>query len=284
MKCISPDEQAKLWRDPIIQNLELLRATYVTHSFSRHVHEGFGIAILEEGAMEFTCRGATHVAPAGSVVIVHPDEVHTGHAAFETGWTYRTLLPGAELLQQAASELSDRPISVPYFPDPVIQDPKLNDCLLRLHIALETSDSPLERESRLLWNLARLIIAHASDRPLVSAVSQETRAVERVRDYLLEHFDQNISLHDLATMVNLSSLRLLRVFRRHIGLPPHAFLTQVRIHHAKKLLSMGWTVAQVALETGFTDQSHLSRHFKRMVGVPPGRYAHGCKNVQDFRS
>ena len=93
-----PVERAKFWLDRQLGDMELLDATYVTHSFSRHVHEGFAIGVIEEGAECFYYRGAEHVAPAGSIVVIEPGEIHTGHAVRETGWTYRTLYPDAALL------------------------------------------------------------------------------------------------------------------------------------------------------------------------------------------
>lgn len=274
-----PQEQAKFWRDPILKGLEMLRATFVTYSFSRHVHEGFGIAIVENGSMAFEYQGFTHVAPAGSVVVMHPDEVHTGYAASETGWTYRTLLPVADLVQQAASDLSGRTAAIPYFPEPVIYDGQLNQALVHLHRLLETSPSALERESHFLWSMAQLVHHYACDRPQPCSIGREPRAIATARDYLSAHYQNNVSLDDLATRVGLNPLRLLRVFRRQVGLPPHAYQVQVRVQQAKKLLADGLPIAQVAFDTGFTDQSHLNRHFKRMVGVTPGQYAMGCKHV-----
>lgn len=279
----STKEHVKFWRDPVLHDLEMLHATYITYAFSRHAHEGFGIAIVESGAMEFEYRGATYIAPAGSVVITHPGEMHTGQAVLETGWTYRTLLPASDWLQQAAEELVERPSAIPYFSSPVIDDKRLNQQLAALHRTLETSPLPLERESSFLWGMAQLVRNYASDRPFVKSVGKEHRAIQQVRDYLMAHYTANISLNDLATLVNLRPLRLLRTFRKHIGLPPHAYLNHVRVHQAKRLLAAGWSITDAALETGFTDQSHLHRHFKKMVGVTPGQYARGCKNVQDFR-
>ncbi|MEM8546388.1 MAG: helix-turn-helix transcriptional regulator, partial [Cyanobacteria bacterium P01_H01_bin.119] len=100
-------------------------------------------------------------------------------------------------------------------------------------------------------------------------------------DYLTAYHTANITLDELAALVNLPSLRLLRTFRQQIGLPPHAYLNYVRVQRAKRLIAAGWTITDAALETGFTDQSHLHRHFKKLVGVTPGQYLRGCKNVQD---
>lgn len=273
----TPQERVKFWRDPVLRGLEMLHATYVTYSFSRHAHEGFGIAIVESGVMEFDYRGASHLAPAGSVVITQPGEMHTGHAFLETGWTYRTLLPAVDWLQQAATELSDQSGAVPYFSSPVIHDTHLNQQLINLHRTLELSPSSLERESRFLWGLTQLIHGYASHQPQMKPVGQENGAVQLARDYLNCHYTQNISLDELATLVSLKPFRLLRAFRTQMGLPPHAYLNHVRVQQAKRLLALGDSIADAALATGFTDQSHLHRHFKKMVGVTPGQYVRGCR-------
>lgn len=274
---LASKEYVKFWRDPALPGLELLHATYVTYSFSRHAHEGFGIAIVESGVMEFDYRGASHIAPAGSVVIMHPGEMHTGHAFLETGWTYRTLLPSVNWLQQAAQELNERSVNVPYFASPIIHNKRLNQQLINLHRTLETSPSSLEKESCFLWGLTQLIRGYASHQPRMPLEGQENSAVQLVQEYLHNHYTQNISLDELARLVNLSPFRLLRTFRKQIGLPPHAYLNHVRVNQAKQLLGSGYPIADAAVATGFSDQSHLHRHFKKMVGVTPGQYVRGCQ-------
>lgn len=274
-----PQEYVKFWRDPSLRDLEMLRATYVTYAFSPHAHEGFGIAIVEAGAMEFDYRGATYVAPAGSVVVTHPGEIHTGQAVLDTGWTYRTLLTDSTWLQQAAAELAERPTALPYFETPVIRDVQLNHNLVALHQSLENSPSQLERESRFLWHITRLVRDYASDCPFIKSLGKEHQAVVTVQEYLLTHLATNISLNELATLVNLPPLRLLRTFRKQTGLPPHAYLNHIRVQAAKRLLAAGWTITEAALETGFADQSHLHRHFKKMLGVTPGQYVKGCRRL-----
>ena len=271
----APKEYVKFWRDPVLRDLEMLHATYITYAFARHAHEGFGIAIVESGAMEFDYRGASHIAPAGSVVITHPGEMHTGHAVLETVWTYRTLLPAIDWLQQAATELGQQ--TVPYFSSPVIHDRRLNQQLVNLHRTLETSPSFLERESRFLGSMVQLIQHYGSKRPQVRAAGTETRAVQQVRDYLASHYARNISLNELANLTNLSPFQLLRAFRKQTGLPPHAYLNHVRVQQAKQLLAAGYPIIEAALATGFAEQSHLHRHFKKRLGVTPGQYVRGCQ-------
>ncbi len=100
------------------------------------------------------------------------------------------------------------------------------------------------------------------------------------REYLEDNFAENVPLAALAKVVNLSPFHLARVFGKEVGIPLHAYQAQARVRHARDLLLRGWPVARVAQQTGFADQSHLARHFKRLVGVPPGSYARNSKNVR----
>lgn len=111
-------EQTLFWRDPALKNIELLRATYVTHSFARHTHDSFAIGVIDSGVEEFTYRGATHRALPNNIVIVQPGEVHNGHAGAPGGWQYRMFYPDVALLQQALTELDPSFHHIPFFPIP----------------------------------------------------------------------------------------------------------------------------------------------------------------------
>ncbi|HYO90457.1 MAG TPA: AraC family transcriptional regulator, partial [Pyrinomonadaceae bacterium] len=152
---------------------------------------------------------------------------------------------------------------------------------LDLHFALEQPSSSLERQVLLLELLAVLITRFAEQRPRSRSFGLERQAISRARDYLIEHYAENVSLEHLARLAALSPFHFNRVFSEHFGMPPHAFQTQVRVARAKALLREGRAISQVASQTGFADQSHLNRHFKRLVGVTPGQYCSGSKNVQD---
>jgi AraC-like DNA-binding protein len=279
-----PREQTKLWRlSTSYGGVELMRATYVTQVFARHSHERFAIGVIENGAMAFYYRGENIVAPTGCVNLANPGEPHDGHAATEAGWIYRMFYLDLSLLQQAASEVVGRPRDIPFFQTGVIHDNHLAGLIRRLHIALEAEPniSALEQESRMLEMLSQLVVRHADDHPTPRATPREDRAVTRAREYLEAHYAENVSLARLARIANLSPFHLAHVFRDQVGLPPHTYLTQTRVKQAKTLLGRGWPIAQVACEVGFADQSHLTRRFKRVVGITPGQYR---KIVQDGRT
>lgn len=274
-------EKAKFWRDPHITDLELLRASYVTHTFAPHTHDGYVIAVIEQGAERFDYRGTVYTAPAGSISLINPGEVHTGEAAHESGWVYRAFYPPADLVQRAASELAGRSRDVPFFRSTIVHDPELVHMFVQAHATLEQPATHFERESALLWALGQLVARHADDRPVIPPVRAEPAYVRTIRDYLEHAYADNITLNQLAGLVHLSPFYLLRMFRAAVGCPPHIYLTNVRIKQAKHLLIQGIPIATVAARTGFVDQSHLTRHFKRAVGVTPGHYQQMRKIIQD---
>lgn len=265
-------ESARMWRADDIGDVELLRARYYTYSFARHTHEGAAVGVIEDGTETFYYRGATHTAPVGSIVLFNPAEVHTGESADERGWRFRMFYLDAALLQTAASEAAGRPQSIPFFSSPVVQDQALGALLQSLHVDLEVSTSTLARQSKFIWTFGQLAQRHADSRDALRPLGNERSAVKKVRDYLEEHYAENVSLNEISALAGLSSFHLIRVFRSAVGLPPHAYLEQIRIHRSKQLLRDGDPISHVALTTGFADQAHFSRHFKKMTGVTPGQY------------
>jgi AraC-like DNA-binding protein len=101
--------------------------------------------------------------------------------------------------------------------------------------------------------------------------------VKKAKRFLEDRYDENVSLKDLAREVNISPYHLLRVFESELGIPPYAYLTQIRIQESKRLLSNGVSIADVAQQTGFCDQSQFTKRFKQIVGTTPGLF---IKNQQ----
>ena len=273
MTDLSRREHSSYWKPVDMDGVELLRASYITQNFRRHTHEGYGFGVIERGALEFFYFGENVVAPAGAINLVIPGEPHDGHAAVRDGWNYRMFYVDAEVVRKAARQVDQRSAHLPFFNSGVIQDPDLARNLLRLHQALEEQrETVLELETRFLMALVRLIVWHASDRYTMKSVGRERKAVRDIREFIQSNHSRNIATRQLSELTGMSPFHLVRVFQREVGLPPHAYLNQIRIHRAKSMLARGESIVDTALETGFTDQSHLTRHFKRIVGLTPGVY------------
>jgi AraC-like DNA-binding protein len=265
-------EDARLWQAHEFDHLELLRASYITHSFDRHFHEEYAIGVFEQGAMTYYSGRVTQVFQASQILVINPRDIHYGHAANPNGWKYRMFYPSIALMRQIALEIDeDMAQQDLYFPL-AIQDANLALLLSRAHSALENSTSPLERETYLRLAMGQLILKYAHQQPLPNPSRPNENAIQRVCEYMQQHYARDISLAEIAKLAHFSPFHLLRQFRAQMGLPPHQYLTLLRIEAAKRLIARGMPLKQVAVETGFTDQSHLTRRFKRIAGVTPGHY------------
>jgi len=236
---------------------------------------------MQSGVGELTYRGNNIHTPPASLFMVHPGEVHANHTYESVGVSYRMMFVDSELMRRAASEVYGKESGLPYFPTALTFDDEVIRQYLDLHSALDRPSSSLERESLLLGLLTVLIARFAENRPSPRVFGSERHAVNRARDFLVEHYAENVSLATLARIANLSPYHFNRVFSEQFGLPPHAFQTHLRVTRAKALLRQGWPITQVAAQTGFADQSHLTRHFKRLAVATPGQYIQNSKNVQD---
>lgn len=269
----SSRESVRLWLPAGIPGVELVRASYLRQSFSRHVHENYGFGVIESGALGFRYRGENLVAAPGAVSLVIPGEAHDGHPADSQGWSYRMFYVEASAMARAASEMAGKKAGLPYLREGVLRDPALARMIAGTHRALSFPESgPLESESRLMALLGRLLLRHARPAPRPHRMGCEHGAVRKAKSYMKERFASEISMEDLAREANLSKFHLIRVFARDTGLSPHAFLMNVRAARAKERIAAGQPLAEAALACGFFDQSHLSRHFRRVFGITPGQY------------
>jgi len=135
----------------------------------------------------------------------------------------------------------------------------------------------LVREGATELERATLVAETLSEIVSVSSPSrtQASRPVRRARAFLQEALAEKVSLDDLANYAGLDKFHLVRAFRSEVGLPPYEYLTYLRVSRARELLLRGALVAEAAQAVGFYDESQLHRHFRRIVGMPPGAYAKG---------
>lgn len=280
-------ERARYWRHPAEPGVDLLSARYVRHAFGRHSHEQYAIAAILDGVEEFQYGGGVERAAPGQVALVNPGVVHTGHAGTPAGWTYRVLYPSVAVVADVAAELG-APAGIPAFTDPVVADPAAARLLLAAHRAAEADartpaaaghvDVPVAGGALASGSLLRMLLATLLRRhgwtplPGEGPAAAGPEAVARARDLLHARMADPPKLEDLATEVGARPFPLLRAFRDAHGLPPHAYLNQERVRTARRLLDSGTPVADVAHTVGFVDQAHLTRHFRRILGITPGAY------------
>jgi AraC-like DNA-binding protein len=154
---------------------------------------------------------------------------------------------------------------------PDLRDPELRLRVGQLHTALDHPGDELEAESRLTLIAERL---HARLRPFAAPTPTPGPALARaLRELLDEHVTEGIALDEAARLVHAHPAHLVRAFSGAYGIAPHQYLMSRRVDRARRLLLDGRPPGEVAALTGFYDQSHLTRHFRKLVGVTPGRYS-----------
>jgi AraC-like DNA-binding protein len=243
--------------------VELYRAHIVRYAFDPHVHDGFGLGAIESGVERFRYRGADHIAPAGSLVLMNPDELHTGRAETDGGWRYRMVY-----IEQAAVDAITGE-SGWWFGDAVQTDAASARRITVLLDALWQAREPLAFDSLLLQLLGEFRRHACVPR---AARAEANARFAAVIDYLHAHLAERITLDQLAAVAGLSPFHFLRKFQASHHATPQQMLMALRLAAAKRLLAAGEAPAQVAAATGLTDQAHLTRAFVRRYGLTPARY------------
>ncbi|UQY43803.1 AraC family transcriptional regulator [Mixta hanseatica] len=246
-----------------LPGVELYQAHISRYAFEPHTHEAFGIGAIDFGAERFRYRGANHIAAAQSLVMMNPDELHTGESLGEEGWRYRMIYIDPATLEALTGDRGW------WFTEVVKADP-LNAYRLSQAIAA-------------LWQAPDSLTAHGQILQLVDlfrpwariadkTVQEKGHRFDIVRDYLRASYAQPVSLAELAGLVSLSPFHFLRQFKRQFHVTPHQMLMAFRLFEAKRLLAQGKCAADVALSVGLTDQAHLTRAFAQRYGITPVRY------------
>ncbi|MEU6458424.1 MULTISPECIES: AraC family transcriptional regulator [unclassified Streptomyces] len=254
--------------------LDLLTARFDRHVYAPHAHDEFTVGVTVGGLEVIAYRGGHIHSGPGSIVVLEPGEMHTGGPAAPDGYSYRALYASPALLADGL-----RGGSLPHFREPVLDDPRLAAALRAAHTDLTGCPDPLETESRLPWLLTALARRHSTSRTAGDTAVPGSAGVARlVRDRLADELLAPPTLASLATDLGLSRYQLLRAFRTTMGIPPYAWLAQHRVARARGLLEAGLRPAEVAALVGFADQAHLTRWFRRVLGVTPAAYRN---SVQD---
>jgi AraC-like DNA-binding protein len=240
--------------------VQAISAHYATHVFPNHAHAEYVLGAVTTGAKATRLGNRTVVAGAGQMMLLNPFEEHSTRAAGGP-WTWT----GLYLTPEAVRGWMERPGYG--FDRPLTEDPAAARLLVAAQRANDAGAGPLAVQDLLVALLDRL----GGEAPVTRACVDG--AIRLARERLEEAED--LDLVGLAGLVGLPPVVLLRRFRAAVGCTPHIYRTSRRLARAKTRLRAGAAISEVALETGFCDQSHLTRTFSRWIGVTPGAFAQG---------
>lgn len=262
-----PRPDVTAWRPAVPGVTEVFHARFTEYAYPMHVHEAWTLLIVDDGAVRYDLDRHEHGTPGDTVSLLPPHVPHNGEPATPGGFRKRVVyLDGTHLGDDLIGPAVDTPD---------LRDPLLRRRVGQLHTVLVRPGEELEAESRLtligerLTTFLRPRKATESRRdPVLAPV-----LARRLRELLDERVAEGLSLEEAAGLVQAHPAHLVRAFSGAYGIAPHQYLTSRRVDRARRLLLADVKPAEVAVLTGFHDQAHLTRHFRKLVGVTPGRYA-----------
>lgn len=237
---------------------EVFHASFTTHVYPAHTHDAWTLLLIDTGAVRYELDRHEHGALTTGVTLLPPHVPHDGRSAYESGFHKRVLYLDSDVLP---AELIGKAVDTPMLVDPLLRQ--------RVHQLHLTLDEPLEAQSRLALITERITHHCAGTAPRVHA---DPTLADRLRQLLDASLPEGIQLADAARELQTSPTHLVRAFSRRFGLPPHRYLTGRRVDLARGYLVEGRSAAEAAVLAGFHDQSHLTRHFRRVLGTSPGRF------------
>lgn len=266
------NNRSEYWTDNEFKGISFLKANFRNLQYAPHVHEELVIAITSDGAGRSVTKHGSDITTPEQFLVYNPHEPHEGGAVKEAGWCYRAFYIDSAAVKSLSLALSHDKAGTTYFSRNCIHDRQLAAALLQAHSMFELSKDPVERQGLLLDVISTLYARYGEPQFKPMPLGCEKQPLKRTIDYMHTNYASSISMAELAALARFSEFHFMRVFRKHFGLSPHTYLTQIRLKAARRMLEGGMSSTEAAAEAGFFDQSHLMRHFKRVYGITPQQF------------
>ena len=267
LKIIMADNHITYHQPSGLDGVELLRLTDPDFGFAPHMHDAYVFWFNGEGGERVSIGRSSDILQPDSFGVVAPGEIHANHAVTEHR-TLESLYVSHDALEEAAAQ-SGSLFSA--FRSRLQQDRQSRTVLARLHATLMQDEDPFITRETFLRAMSLLLERHGESSPQSDILSDPAK-VRLARIIMNERFTEALELDELAALCGCSACHLIRLFRRETGMTPHAYLVECRLSLSKALLRGAAPISDIAQETGFTDQSHLTRRFAARFGVTPGVY------------
>lgn len=244
--------------------MERLEAFFSGHGFDPHRHDTYAIGRTLAGVQSFRYRGEARNSLPGSIMVLHPDEEHDGHAGSESGFRYRMLYVTPELAQEV---LHGKPL--PFLKGGISNDPQLAAAAASILNSLDEPADPLAEDDAIFQLFTRLQ-SMCGNQPANNGNC--FAAANLAREYMNDNLHLPVSLDDLAECTGRDKWSLSKDYRVYFGTSPHRYITMRRLDSVKASILSGRPLSEASVDAGFYDQSHMSRHFKNAFGVSPARW------------
>ena len=249
--------------------LEAYHFEGIVQPFPNHFHEHYVIGFVEDGTRRLSCRNREYSIEKGSIVLFNPGDNHACVQSDDGTFDYRGFNIAKEVMLDLAEEVSGKR-QLPGFSENIIYDDEAAFYLRRLHEMVMKGNDDFGKEEILLLLISLLIQNYGQ--PFENCIPECSREIEKACEYMEQHFTERIYLDQICRYAGLSKSTLLRAFTKSKGVTPYRYLATIRINEAKKLLAEEVPPVEVAIRTGFSDQSHFTNYFNQFIGLAPGIY------------
>jgi AraC-like DNA-binding protein len=268
----NPEQAPRFWRDdalPFIEARTIADGREVC--YSRHSHAHFSIGAITAGRSTYVHEQSSFAVAAGTVVLMNPGDVHACNPIDDQPWSYLMLYVETPWLTDLQHQLGfSAELEFRRFSDTHLKDARLFRDLNALYAVLvDDQQDVLHKQSATVEFFSELQLRL---NPIEQPLREPNFKLERAADFIRQHCTELLSLDDICAAAGLSPSYLIRAFKQHFGMTPHAFLVNQRIQFARECLRRGQLIADVALEAGFADQAHFQRAFKQHLAATPGQY------------
>jgi len=251
-------------------NIEAYNFKGIMQKFPNHFHEYYVIGFIESGQRYLSCKNKEYIIETGDLVLFNPSDNHTCNQVDGRPLDYRCINIKQDVMRKVTLEITGKDY-IPYFSKPVLFHSDLVPSLRELHLMVMQEITDLKKEELFLLIIKDLIAEFSCTVSLLSTQEPNTE-IKTVCDFLESNYMKNITLNELSALTGLSKYYLLRSFTKQKGISPYCYLETIRIGKSKKFLEQGIAPIDVALQTGFTDQSHFTNFFKKLIGLTPKQY------------
>ncbi|GHB38256.1 AraC family transcriptional regulator [Flexivirga endophytica] len=255
----------RAWDPGVAGIREVLHASWADHSYPAHTHDAWTLLIVDDGLIGYDVDRHRDRADAGvGVTLLPPHVTHDGHPLTSSGFRKRVVyLEEAVLPERLIGRCVDAPL---------VADPVVRQAVSELDGSLSAND-PLAAESHLAL-VTEALKWHLDGRPAAGRDDPPRRAriAAQARDVLDADPVGAPSVEELAARLGVSAAYLVRSFTKEFAIPPHRYVTGRRLDLARRRLLDGEPAASVAVATGFYDQAHFHRHFRRLLRTSPGSF------------
>ena len=260
-------------------HMEAYRFEGIVQPFPNHFHEYYVIGSIEDGERVLSCKGREYVIKKGDILLFGPGDSHA--CVQNDGGTldYRGLNITREVMLELTGEATGRR-ELPRSSQNVISDEEAARCFRSLHEQVMEGSHGSEKRETLLLLISLLIRRYG--RPSEDPMLECRDGIEKACAFMEQHYAERIDLDQLCRCAGSSRSTLLRAFVRAKGVTPYSYLENIRIGRAKKLLEQGVPPVEAALSTGFSDQSHFTNYWVRLIGLAPGIYRDVFKDTGEM--